>query len=75
MTKSADLVTFTEEILNGKLHFLCSVNFFLSQRVSVMTDVNYGVAMRLLEHPLLKHMLIIHSICHRVALTCTDSSS
>ena len=21
----ADLVTFTEEILNGKLHFLCSV--------------------------------------------------
>ena len=21
-----DLVTFTEEILNGKLHFLCSVN-------------------------------------------------
>ena len=26
MTKfPADLVTFTEEILNGKLHFLCSV--------------------------------------------------
>ena len=27
VTKSAetDLVTFTEEILNGKLHFLCSV--------------------------------------------------
>ena len=24
--KSADLVTFTEEILNGKLHFLCSVH-------------------------------------------------
>ena len=23
---SADLVTFTEEILNGKLHFLCSDN-------------------------------------------------
>ena len=22
--KSGDLVTFTEEILNGKLHFLCS---------------------------------------------------
>ena len=22
--KTADLVTFTEEILNGKLHFLCS---------------------------------------------------
>ena len=26
----ADLVTFTEEILNGKLHFLCSVIFFFS---------------------------------------------
>ena len=24
---SADLVTFTEEILNGKLHFLCSVSW------------------------------------------------
>ena len=23
----ADLVIFTEEILNGKLHFLCSVNY------------------------------------------------
>ena len=27
----ADLVTFTEEILNGKLHFLCSeINPFLA---------------------------------------------
>ena len=24
--ETADLVTFTEETLNGKLHFLCSVN-------------------------------------------------
>ena len=24
-SETADLVTFTEEILNGKLHFLCSV--------------------------------------------------
>ena len=24
--RAADLVTFTEEILNGKLHFLCSVS-------------------------------------------------
>ena len=29
--KTADLITFTEEILNGKLHFLCSVK---SRRVS-----------------------------------------
>ena len=27
--QSADLVTFNEEILNGKLHFLCSVNEIL----------------------------------------------
>ena len=26
--KTADLVTFTGEILNGKLHFLCSVNTY-----------------------------------------------
>ena len=26
--KIADLVTFTEEILNGKLHFLCGASFF-----------------------------------------------
>ena len=25
--KTADLVTFTEEILNGKLHFLCSASY------------------------------------------------
>ena len=27
---AADLVTFTEEILNGKLHFLCSVRTEIS---------------------------------------------
>ena len=26
LQETADLVTFTEEILNGKLHFLCSVS-------------------------------------------------
>ena len=31
--ESADLVTFTEEILNGKIHFLCSV----------LLDLNCGV--------------------------------
>ena len=28
---TADLVTFTEKILNGKLHFLCSVKFLSGQ--------------------------------------------
>ena len=27
VTKSTALVTFTEEIRNGKLHFFCSVNY------------------------------------------------
>ena len=27
MLETADLVKFTEEILNGKFHFLCSVRF------------------------------------------------
>ena len=26
--ETVDLVTFTEEILNGKLQFLCSFNFY-----------------------------------------------
>ena len=30
---TADLVTFTEEILNGKLHFLCSVRYYGSYRL------------------------------------------
>ena len=29
--ETADLVTFTEEILNGKLHFLCSESNFDSK--------------------------------------------
>ena len=31
--ESADLVTFTEEILNGKLHFLCSVKYQMFDRI------------------------------------------
>ena len=29
--ETADLVAFAEEILNGKLHFLCSDNYFLKK--------------------------------------------
>ena len=38
MTKSAGncgLVTFAEEILNGKLHFRCSVKLFTSLNITV----------------------------------------
>ena len=33
---TADLVTFTEEILNGKLHFLCSVASTLLKKVKLV---------------------------------------
>ena len=42
---TADLVTFTEEILNGKLHFLCSVinviHVITFKVINVMTGMIY----------------------------------
>ena len=35
--ETADLVTFTEEILNGKLHFLCSVNC-IAKPISLISE-------------------------------------
>ena len=35
-----DLVTFTEEILNGKLHFLCSVMSFVTKAKILLTFLN-----------------------------------
>ena len=39
-----------------------------------MTGANAGVAARLREHQVLKTMLNIHCIYHRLALACADSS-
>ena len=36
--KIADLITFTEEILNGKLHFLCIVRFGQVYKKSIIQD-------------------------------------
>ena len=36
--KTADFVTFTEEILNEKLHFLCSMNDFV---ISLWSYLNF----------------------------------
>ena len=36
----ADLVKFTEEVLNGKLHFLCSAKFALNKNIY---SVNLGI--------------------------------
>ena len=45
---TADLVTFTEEILNGKFHFLCSVSylFFSGMKLGVRKFrdlINFGL--------------------------------
>ena len=36
--KIADLITFIEEILNGKLHFLCIVRFGQIYKKSIIQD-------------------------------------
>ena len=42
--ETADLVTFTEEILNGKLHFLCSVVSVNRRRKDIKVRfVSFGV--------------------------------
>ena len=38
--KTADLVTFTEEILNGKLHFFLSKKWFLAGQYIVVYKLN-----------------------------------
>ena len=40
--ETADLVTFTEEILNGKLHFLCSVGTYCLDRLLKKQCNSYG---------------------------------
>ena len=42
LTKCADLVTLTEEILNGKPYFLCSV-YTLECLIKVGFGINMGV--------------------------------
>ena len=37
----ADLVTFTEEILNGKFHFLFSVKIFLKKIFPAMEECRF----------------------------------
>ena len=46
MTKSADLATFTEEILNGKLHFCEVQNEFESKWVSTVPAFRNGTTVR-----------------------------
>ena len=46
MQETADLVTFTEQILNGKLHFWCSVRAFMPAKrflLTLMISMHRGV--------------------------------
>ena len=44
----AYLVTFTEEILNGKLHFLCSVNYYHKDKSLIKVKVLCSMLVKVL---------------------------
>ena len=46
----ADLVTLTGEILNGKLHFLCSVLIDSKKKISRTTPSNFYIWLELKQH-------------------------
>ena len=48
LQETVDLVTFTEEILNGKLYFLCSVSGHFSTSATEVEKCNIGL--RWVEH-------------------------
>ena len=43
LQETADLVSFTEKILDGKIHFLCSASFEYEQRWKVILSIIAGV--------------------------------
>ena len=53
LQENADLVTFTEEILDGKLHFLCSVSDINLLNKSLQTMLTLALN-KTLPHILLK---------------------
>ena len=67
LQQTADLVTFTEEIFNGKLHFLCSAGSRIPSEFfknTVFIDYNHAIASvcsqqttpaKVFFHPFVKH--------------------
>ena len=43
LRETVDLVTITEEILNGKLHFLCSATSFKNSRIGVVVNNKHNI--------------------------------
>ena len=50
--QTADLVTFTEEILNGKFHFLCSDKLRIKLIISIILMQNFWLKLLLPRTPL-----------------------
>ena len=50
----ADLATFLEEILNGKLHFLCSKKGYWDSKVYAASVYTFSVAWGIMRHLVLK---------------------
>ena len=62
--------------LVGKLQlWLQNLKAFASDGASVMTGKKEGVAARLKNLEDCKTMLIVHCICHRLALACSDTGN
>ena len=61
----ADLVTFTEEILNGKLHFLCSVILCMNFLSSLQTTHKNEVFLQELSPKINKSVIICEFFYYR----------
>ena len=57
LQETADLVTFTEEILNGKLYFLCSVSGHFSTSATEVEKCNIGL--RWVEHSVAIYLFLL----------------
>ena len=73
----ADLVTFTDEILNVKHHFLCSVRYVqfgkMFSQGHVDSDVlKNGMSTSHYSSPTFSLMYNIHTICYKSLLSALD---
>ena len=77
-TNSADSKTIHDCLIKMIIQLgleLKNLKAFSSDGASVMTGSKSGVAARLKENEVLKCLINIHCICHRLALACADSSN
>ena len=63
MPKIADLVKLTEEILNGKLHFLCSVILACVTEITKPRKIQHFLNPFYASVPFLHSMKILENLC------------